>query len=242
MLSHGDELGRTQQGNNNAYCQDNELSWVDWSDVRENWLLLEFTQRLAKLRARPSGLPAAALLLRPAGTRPEDELSDIAWLTPAGEKMTDADWNVGYAKSLAVFLNGEAITEPDRRGRPIMDDSFLLLFNAHHDDIQFTIPKDYGEMWLTEIDTAMPITLDARVCRAGEGVAVAGRCGPGAAGVSRPSRGAAPTSTYRLQLTPDFGFAAGGRARALPAGPRRQPRLPVADPAGRARVRGTATT
>ena len=69
MLSHGDELGRTQQGNNNAYCQDNELTWVDWSDVRENWLLLEFTRRLAELRARAPGLPAPAVLLRPAGTR-----------------------------------------------------------------------------------------------------------------------------------------------------------------------------
>jgi glycogen operon protein len=89
--------------------------------------------------------------------------------------MTDSDWNVGYAKSLAVFLNGEAITEPDRRGRPIRDDSFLLLFNAHHDTIKFTIPKDYGEMWQTEIDTAMPIGLDVRMCRAGEGVDVPGR-------------------------------------------------------------------
>ncbi|GAA2288798.1 glycogen debranching protein GlgX [Nonomuraea roseoviolacea subsp. roseoviolacea] len=171
MLSHGDELGRTQRGNNNGYCQDNELTWVDWSDVRENWLLLEFTQSLAALRKKHPVFRRRRFFYG----RPVRGLSDIAWLTPAGEEMTDADWNVGYAKSLAVFLNGDAITEPDRRGRPIRDDSFLLLFNAHHEPIRFTIPKDYGEMWQTEIDTAMPISLDIRVCRAGESVDVPGR-------------------------------------------------------------------
>ncbi|NUW36664.1 glycogen debranching protein GlgX [Nonomuraea sp. SMC257] len=171
MLSHGDELGRTQRGNNNGYCQDNELTWVDWSDVRENWLLLEFTQSLAALRKKHPVFRRRRFFYG----RPVRGLSDIAWLTPAGEEMIDADWNVGYAKSLAVFLNGDAITEPDRRGRPIRDDSFLLLFNAHHEPIRFTIPKDYGEMWQTEIDTAMPISLDIRICRAGESVDVPGR-------------------------------------------------------------------
>jgi glycogen operon protein len=171
MLSHGDELGRTQQGNNNGYCQDNALTWVDWSDVRENWLMLEFTQSLAELRKRHPVFRRRRFFYG----KPVRGLSDIAWLTPSGEEMTDSDWNVGYAKSLAVFLNGDAITEPDRRGRPIRDDSFLLLFNAHHDTIRFTIPKDYGEMWHTEIDTAMPINVGARMCRAGEAVAVPGR-------------------------------------------------------------------
>ncbi|WP_181957968.1 glycogen debranching protein GlgX [Nonomuraea mesophila] len=171
MLSHGDELGRTQQGNNNGYCQDNALTWVDWSDIRENWLLLEFTQSLAELRKRHPVFRRRRFFYG----KPVRGLSDIAWLTPSGEEMTDSDWNVGYAKSLAVFLNGDAITEPDRRGRPIRDDSFLLLFNAHHDTIQFTIPKDYGEMWHTEIDTAMPINVGSRMCRAGEAVAVPGR-------------------------------------------------------------------
>ncbi|MEV1168297.1 glycogen debranching protein GlgX [Nonomuraea sp. NPDC049784] len=171
MLSHGDELGRTQKGNNNGYCQDNELTWVDWSDVRENWLLLEFTQSLAALRKRHPVFRRRRFFYG----KPVRGQNDIAWLTPTGEEMTDSDWNVGYAKSLAVFLNGEAITEPDRRGRPIRDDSFLLLFNAHHDTIKFTIPKDYGEMWQTEIDTAMPIKLDARMCRGGEAIEVPGR-------------------------------------------------------------------
>jgi glycogen operon protein len=171
MLSHGDELGRTQKGNNNGYCQDNELTWVDWSDVRENWLLLEFTQSLAELRKRHPVFRRRRFFYG----KPVRGLRDIAWLTPSGEEMTDGDWTVGYAKSLAVFLNGDAITEPDRRGRTIRDDSFLLLFNAHYDTIKFTIPKDYGEMWHTEIDTAMPIRLDVRMVKAGDAIAVPGR-------------------------------------------------------------------
>jgi isoamylase len=180
MLSHGDELGRTQRGNNNTYCQDNELSWVDWSDTPEHVVLLEFTKRLSRLRRdHPVFRRRRFFYGRPvrgsADGLGDGELSDIAWLTPAGEKMTDADWQNGYARSLAVFLNGDAITEPDRRGRRIVDDSFLLLFNAHHEVIRFTIPKDYGDMWLTEIDTAMPIAVDSRPCRAGDAVPVEGR-------------------------------------------------------------------
>ncbi|GII75199.1 glycogen operon protein GlgX homolog [Sphaerisporangium rufum] len=175
MLSHGDELGRTQQGNNNAYCQDNEISWVDWSDVRENWLLLEFSQRLARLRRDHPVFRRRRFFFGRAVRGSGDELTDIAWLTPGGSEMTDGDWQNGYAKSLCVFLNGEAITEPDRRGRRIVDDSFLLMFNAHHDLIDFTIPKDFGDVWVPEIDTAVPIEVDARLYRAGEQVPVAGR-------------------------------------------------------------------
>ncbi|GII82913.1 glycogen operon protein GlgX homolog [Sphaerisporangium siamense] len=175
MLSHGDELGRTQGGNNNAYCQDNEISWVDWSDVRENWLLLEFTQQLARLRRDHPVFRRRRFFYGRAVRGSGDELTDIAWLTPAGVEMTDADWHNGYAKSLCVFLNGEAITEPDRRGRRIVDDSFLLMFNAYHDTIEFTIPKDFGEAWMPEIDTAVPISVDSALYRAGDEVPVAGR-------------------------------------------------------------------
>ncbi|WP_405145171.1 glycogen debranching protein GlgX [Sphaerisporangium sp. NBC_01403] len=175
MLSHGDELGRTQDGNNNAYCQDNEISWVDWSDVRENWLLLEFTQRLARLRRDHPVFRRRRFFFGRAVRGSGDELTDIAWLTPSGQEMADADWHNGYARSLCVFLNGEAITEPDRRGRRVVDDSFLLMFNAHHDIIRFTIPKDFGEVWVPEIDTAVPITIDSKLYRAGEEVPVAGR-------------------------------------------------------------------
>ncbi|MEV7968065.1 glycogen debranching protein GlgX [Sphaerisporangium sp. NPDC088356] len=175
MLSHGDELGRTQGGNNNAYCQDNEISWVDWSDVRENWLLLEFTQQLARLRRDHPVFRRRRFFFGRAVRGSGDELTDIAWLTPSGQEMADGDWHNGYAKSLCVFLNGEAITEPDRRGRRVVDDSFLLMFNAHHDIIRFTIPKDFGEVWVPEIDTAVPISIDSKLYRAGEEVPVAGR-------------------------------------------------------------------
>ncbi|WP_062345357.1 glycogen debranching protein GlgX [Herbidospora yilanensis] len=172
MLSHGDELGRTQGGNNNAYCQDNEIAWVDWT---ENWLFLDFTRRVSKLRREHPVFRRRRFFYGRPVRGSGDPLSDIAWLTPSGTEMTDQDWNNGYAKALAVFLNGEAITEPDSRGRRIVDDSFLLLFNAHYEAIEFTIPGDYGEMWETELDTAMPIATGTRMCRAGEAVPVAGR-------------------------------------------------------------------
>ncbi|TKK90177.1 glycogen debranching protein GlgX [Herbidospora galbida] len=172
MLSHGDELGRTQGGNNNAYCQDNEIAWVDWT---ENWLFLDFTRRVSKLRREHPVFRRRRFFYGRPVRGSGDPLSDIVWLTPGGTEMEDQDWNNGYAKALAVFLNGEAITEPDSRGRRIVDDSFLLLFNAHYEAIEFTIPSDYGEMWETELDTAMPIATGTRMCRAGEAVPVAGR-------------------------------------------------------------------
>ncbi|RJL34500.1 glycogen debranching protein GlgX [Bailinhaonella thermotolerans] len=179
MICHGDELGRTQHGNNNAYCQDNEIAWIDWEAARENWLLLEFTRRLARLRHEHpvfrrrrffQGRPPKGL--SDPGAEP---LSDIAWLTPSGQEMTDADWSDGNARSLGVFLNGDAITEPDRWGRRITDDSFLLLFNAYHDVVEFTIPEVFGEMWAPEIDTANPIPVESRPYKAGDDLPVPGR-------------------------------------------------------------------
>src|SRR5215831_18369625 len=121
MLLAGDEIGRTQRGNNNAYCQDNEISWVDWSRVAAERDLLAFTQKLARLRRQHPVFRRRRFFKGP---------TDIAWLTPAGEEMTEADWRASYAKSVAVFLNGAAITEPDPRGDPITDMKFLLMFNA----------------------------------------------------------------------------------------------------------------
>src|SRR5690606_4379335 len=131
----------------------------------------EFTQSLAALRKKHPVFRRRRFFYG----KPVRGLNDIAWLTPSGEEMTDSDWNVGYAKSLAVFLNGDAITEPDRRGRPIRDDSFLLLLDARHEPIPFTAPWAYGDTRHTEIGAAMPIKHDARMCRAGEDVAVPGR-------------------------------------------------------------------
>jgi isoamylase len=157
MLSHGDEFGRTQRGNNNAYCQDNELTWVAWDapDAPERLQQLEFLQALSRLRRDHPVFRRRRFFQ---GTKPErDGLRDIAWLTPAGQHMTDEDWHTGYAKSLGVFLNGDAITEPDARGQRVRDDSFLLLINAHSEDISFTMPgPEFGERWEFTLDTAEP--------------------------------------------------------------------------------------
>jgi isoamylase len=159
MLAAGDEMGRTQQGNNNAYCQDNELSWVDWEGVAKHADLLEFTCGLSELRRlHPvfrrrrffSGRPAAA-----PGRGGEAGLADIVWLTPSGRAMTAADWQVGYARSLAVFLNGNAITEPGPHGEPVRDDDFLLLINAHNAPVTFVMPAaQFTAAWQILVDTS----------------------------------------------------------------------------------------
>ena len=107
-----------------------------------------------------------------------DEPGDIAWFTPAGEEMTEDDWAVGFAKSLTVFLNGDAITEPDPRGEGIRDDSFLLLFNASELDLAFTIPPQrYGEKWVKVLDTALPVSAvpDADAVKPGDATAIPSR-------------------------------------------------------------------
>ncbi|WNE99446.1 glycogen debranching protein GlgX [Streptomyces luomodiensis] len=166
MLSHGDEFGRTQGGNNNAYCQDNEVSWVRWPDHakgqdgerEDRWALelLRFTRSLVWLRRdHPVFRRRRFFHGRPVeGTH--DELSDIAWFTHEGEEMTPRDWQAAHAKSLAVFLNGSAISEPGARGERITDDSFLLLFNAHHEPLDFVVPIDHGKQWQVIVDTAVP--------------------------------------------------------------------------------------
>ena len=161
MVLHGDEFGRTQQGNNNAYCQDNDVSWVDWERGKENWPLFEFTQRVARLRAEHPVFRRRRFLH---GNTPRDaatSLPDVAWFVPGGSVMTERDWSAGFAKSFGVFLNGLAIAEPDARGEQVRDDSFLLLFNAHHEPLAFTLPPDqFGETWEYALDTAMSIAPD----------------------------------------------------------------------------------
>jgi glycogen operon protein len=106
----------------------------------------------------------------------ESELGDIAWFTPAGEHMTEGDWQVGYARSLAVFLNGDAIAEPDTRGAPVRDDSFLLFFNGHHEEMDFTVPQEvYGERWEVVLDTASPVVVERPSAKAGEAVTLESR-------------------------------------------------------------------
>jgi isoamylase len=158
MLLAGDEMGRTQQGNNNAYCQDNEISWVDWAVRSEDdQELLDYVRRLLRLRAEHAVFRRRRFFRGQSIRGGRQRLGDIAWFTLTGEEMTDDDWDAGFAKSLTVFLNGRAISEPDRRGERIEDDSFLLLFNASEQDLTFTIPpRRYGQRWAKALDTAMP--------------------------------------------------------------------------------------
>ena len=153
MLLAGDEIGRTQQGNNNAYCQDNELSWIDWENADLD--LLYFTvSLLAFRRAHPVFRRRRWFEGRPLHGH---GVQDIDWLTPSAQEMSDEDWKVGFAKSLMVYLNGRAIPSRGPRGEEIVDDSFLLCFNAHYEPLTFTLPEcSYGDRWHRVIDTADP--------------------------------------------------------------------------------------
>jgi isoamylase len=150
MLVAGDELGRTQRGNNNGYCQDNEVSWHDWEHVDED--LLEFTRSLIRLRREHP-------IFRRRGWFDGRELhgsdvKDLAWFKPDGNEMSEDDWSVGYAKSLAVFLNGTAIRRPGEHGEVVKDDSFYLIFNAHHERMSFFLPDEkFGTKWVRVLDT-----------------------------------------------------------------------------------------
>ncbi|MEV0381015.1 glycogen debranching protein GlgX [Nonomuraea sp. NPDC050643] len=176
MLSHGDEIGRTQHGNNNAYCQDNELAWVDWSKLNTEHELLEFVKALAKLRREHPVFQRRRFFH---GRHPDNGKRDLVWLTPHGQEMTAGDWHIGYAKSMMVYLNGEAITEPGPRGERIVDDSFLLLINAHHENMPFTLPgEECGTRWLPVLDTSHDAVEDAlgdEGWQAGDLVAVTAR-------------------------------------------------------------------
>lgn len=156
MLCHGDELGRTQGGNNNVYCQDNEISWIDWSmlEQEKNIAMHGFTKRLINIRKNhPVFRRQRFLAGGPFGSEVKDR--DIAWLVPSGKLMTPEDWDFEFGKALMVYLNGNAITETTARGERITDDSFIMIFNAHHEDIEFTLPKkDLGSSWRLIVDTS----------------------------------------------------------------------------------------
>ncbi|MBB2986976.1 glycogen debranching protein GlgX [Terracoccus luteus] len=175
MLLHGDEMGRTQGGNNNGYCQDNEISWVDWDLDERRQQLLAFTQAVVRLRREHPAFRRRRFFAGSADHGGESELGDIAWLMPNAEHMDADAWSNGLAKTLMVFLNGEAIPEPDRRGARIVDDSFLVMFNAHDQPVSFTIPdEDYGECWVPEINTALH-DVEVRQLEPGWQIEVAGR-------------------------------------------------------------------
>ena len=177
MLLHGDELGRTQGGNNNVYCQDNEVAWIDWSLAEDESDLLRFTAALTRLRRRhPVFRRRRFFSGRP--VKRDGGLPDIAWFTPTAEEMTDQAWGDDFGRSVAVFLNGDAIAERDERGERITDDSFLLAFNAYHESIEFTLPDgEYADRWRVVVDTAEGVVepAGAEPLPAGETFDVPGR-------------------------------------------------------------------
>ncbi len=157
MLVAGDEIGRTQNGNNNAYCQDNGLSWLDWGHDPERAKLRDFVRRMVHLRrTHPVFRRRHFFQGRPLHG---SEAKDIVWLKPDGSEMTAEEWNQDFARCLGVYLAGSALTEVDARGQRVVDDDFVVLFNAHHDPVPFRLPAKtlapHGDgQWQAIVDTA----------------------------------------------------------------------------------------
>ncbi len=152
MLTAGDEWARTQQGNNNAYCQDNEISWLNWNLDDEQKAQLEFTKRLIQLRHN-----------HPVFRRPKffqgrrirgSEIRDVMWFNPGGNEMTDDEWNSPFVRCLGMLLSGDTIDVQNFEGEPIRDETFLLLINAHHEPLQFILPGQKSVTWQLVLDTA----------------------------------------------------------------------------------------
>ncbi|MEH2445240.1 MAG: glycogen debranching protein GlgX [Nostoc sp.] len=152
MLLGGDEIGFSQKGNNNVYCQDNEISWRDWSLQKSNAELLDFTRQLINFRHQhPAFRRRKWFQARPIYGL---GISDIGWFNADGSEMTQKQWLVSYAKAMEIFLNGEGIVTPGPRGERIIDESFLLFFNAHYETIEFALPNVFQDReWEIIIDT-----------------------------------------------------------------------------------------
>jgi isoamylase len=167
MICHGDELGRTQGGNNNGYCQDNEITWVDWENADEE--LVAFASKLSALRAEhPVFRRRRFFTGRPVRQRGSEGVPDISWFRPDGSEMNDEDWDTGFGKSVAVFLNGHGIPDLDPRGQRVIDDSFVICFNGHHEPLEFTLPpEEFGVAWQPVIDTAADVDDNGETVAAG---------------------------------------------------------------------------
>ncbi len=152
MLTAGDEIGRSQHGNNNAYCQDTDISWVDWNLDKGQEDLLEFTRRLIRLRRHhPVFRRRSFFQGRPIRGR---EVKDLTWLHPDGGEMTDQQWRQDYARCLGLLVYGAGLDDADEHGQPIRDRNFLLLLNAHHDEVVFRLPEPPTDgNWCTELDS-----------------------------------------------------------------------------------------
>src|ERR1700730_9698382 len=154
MINAGDEFGRTQFGNNNAYCQDNEISWFNWDWTPEQEILFEFTRKLTEFRRNHS------VFRRPkyfAGKRIRgSDVKDIAWFNPNGAEMKESDWTNGFSKCLGMLVSGSTRDVRDQEGEPIQDDTYLLLMNAHFEPLTFILPGREEIRWQTVINTAVP--------------------------------------------------------------------------------------
>jgi glycogen operon protein len=145
MINGGDEIGRTQGGNNNAYCQDNETSWFDWNGADQD--LLAFARELTDLRRRHP-------VLRRRRYATGALAGDIGWYTPAGSPMTESDWDAGWTRSVVAYFDGSRDADRDDHGRPILDDDLLIVLNGWWESLQFTIPSvDGPRIWEKELDT-----------------------------------------------------------------------------------------
>jgi isoamylase len=155
MLLGGDEIARTQHGNNNAYCQDNEISWFHWKRDEQKERLLEFTRRLIHFR---SAHPVFRRTQFMTGESPlASGLPDSWWFRPDGRKMTRRDWATDELRSIGLFLNGDEIPTRTRQGEHVTDESFLILFNSHHEPVRFLLPpRRFGQRWKLELSTAEP--------------------------------------------------------------------------------------
>jgi glycogen operon protein len=176
MLLAGDELGRTQRGNNNAYCQDNEISWLDWEGAETDFL--DFARRITALRsAHPIFHRARWFEGRPVY---QEDAHDIAWIAPDGSEMTEEDWRANFARTLGMFLNGAQLPPELSRGDGAGDDSFFVIFNAYWEQIEFYMPHArFGASWGVVLDTAREFDPfpegETRVVEAGASITVAGR-------------------------------------------------------------------
>ena len=174
MLVAGDEMGRTQRGNNNAYCQDNALSWVDWKLTETQAKLLDFTVRLSQLR-REQPVLTKRLFFRGSTLR-DSELKDLAWFCPDGQEMKKEDWERPQLRSVGFLLGGDAIAAPSEDGQRIVGDTLLVLMNAHHEPTTFHLPAiEWGSDWETVVDTSQSRLATQPHTPAGGSVVVAGR-------------------------------------------------------------------
>ncbi len=175
MICGGDEIGRTQQGNNNAYAQDNQVSWYDWKLDERRLSLLEFTRRLVELRRQHPNLHRRKFFqdrsINP-GTSPREvdgrHERDITWLRPDGGEMTPEEWNAGWVRCIGLQLNGRTLDDLNGVGEPITDETFMILFNPHHEPIQFYMPRVPGTAWELLLDSGFPDKQDKPVVASGE--------------------------------------------------------------------------